>query len=158
MNMVGGRLSQGQVIAAIGAIVVLVASFLEWTGSGGIGGGTITGPGGASVNAPGVAGTSYDAWEIPGSVLDVFIVIAGVVALLPALLALTDAAEEFSFVSAATFILGIVGVLLVAAFLTVDFPGHGAERKIGAYIGLAGFIVMTLGGFRAMQEEVAGEI
>jgi hypothetical protein len=154
--MVGGRLSQGQLIAAVGAVIVLVASFLDWTGAGG-GGGSVSVPGAGSVSIPSVS-VSYNAWQIPGSVLDVFIVIAGIVALLPALLALTDASEEFSFVSAATFILGVVGVLLVAAFLTVDFPGHGAERKIGAYIGLAGFVVMAIGGFRAMQEEVAGEI
>jgi hypothetical protein len=144
------------VIAAIGAAVVLVASFLDWTGFS-VGGGNVTIPGGAGVSAPSLS-TTYNAWEIPGSVLDVFILVAGVVALLPALLALTDASEEFSFVSAATFVLGVVGVLLVVAFLTVDFPGHGAERKLGAYIGLAGFVVMAIGGFRAMQEEVAGEI
>jgi hypothetical protein len=153
MNMAGGRLSQGQVIAAVGAAVVLVASFLKWVGAGG--GGTVSVPGGGSVN---VSGPSFNVWEIPGSVLDVFIVIAAVVALLPALLALMDAAEEFSFVSAAAFILGVVGLLLVAAFLTVDFPGNGAERKIGSFIALAGFAVMAFGGFRAMQEEVAGEI
>jgi len=151
--MRGVRLSQGQVIAAVGAVIVLVASFLDWVGAGG--GGSVTVPGAGTVN---VSGPSFNAWEIPGSVLDVFIVVSGVIALLPALLALTDASEEFSFVSAATLILGVVGVLLVAAFLTVDFPGSGAERKFGAFIGLAGFAVMAFGGFRAMQEEVAGEI
>jgi hypothetical protein len=80
-----------------------------------------------------------------------------VVALLPALLALTDAAEEFSFVSAATFLLGVVAVILVIAFLTVDFP-DGADRKIGAFIGLGAAVVIAYGGFRAMQEEVGGEI
>jgi len=152
--MFGGRLSQGQMIAAVGAAVVLVASFLKWIGSPG-GGATVNVPGAGSVS---VSAPSFNVWEIPGSVLDVFILVAAVVALLPALLALTDAAEEFSFVSAATFVLGVVGILLVAAFLTVDFAGHGAERKIGAYIGLAGFVVMAYGGYRAMQEEVAGEI
>jgi hypothetical protein len=153
-----GRMTQGQLIAALGAVIVLVASFLAWAGSGGIGGGTVTGPGGASITVPGASGTSLNVWEIPGSVLDIFILIAGVIALTPALLALTDSSEEFSFVSAATFILGVVGLILVAAFLTVDFPGHGAERKFGAFVGLAGFLVMAIGGFRAMQEEVAGEI
>ncbi|MGE5858647.1 MAG: hypothetical protein ACM31K_09185, partial [Solirubrobacterales bacterium] len=80
-----------------------------------------------------------------------------IVAALPALLALTDSAEEFSFVSAAAFLLGVVGVILVAAFLTVDFP-DGADRKIGAFLGLAATIAIAAGGFRAMQEEVAGEI
>jgi hypothetical protein len=48
-------------------------------------------------------------------------------------------------------------VILIAAFLTVDFP-DGAERKIGAFIGLGSALVIAIGGFRAMQEEVAGEI
>jgi hypothetical protein len=144
------------VIALVGAAVVLVASFLDWAGASG-GGGTVNVPGGASVNVPEVS-ASVNVWEIPGSVLDVFIAVSAVVAALPALLALTDSAEEFSFVSAATFVLGVTGVLLAAAFLTVDFPGGGAERKIGAFLALGGFIVMSFGGFRAMQEEVAGEI
>jgi hypothetical protein len=72
-------------------------------------------------------------------------------------LALTDAAEEFSCVSAATFLLGVVGIILVATWLTVDFP-DGAERKTGAFIALGATIVVAFGGFRAMQEEVAGEI
>jgi len=151
--MGGGRLSQGQTIAAVGAVVILVASFLDWVGSGG--GGAVTVPGAGTVN---VSGPSFNAWEIPGSVLDVFIVVTAIAALLPALLVITNAAEEFSFASAATLILGFVGVLLVAAFLSVDFPGSGAERKIGAWLGLIGFAVIAFGGFRAMQEAVAGEM
>jgi hypothetical protein len=130
----GGRLSQGQVIAAVGAAALLVAMFLPWAGTGG-------------VNAK--------LWD--GPTLDVYLLITVIVAALPALLALTDASEEFSFVSAATFLLGVVAVILVAAFLTVDFP-DGADRKIGAFIGLGAALVIAVGGFRAMQEEVPGEI
>jgi hypothetical protein len=50
-----------------------------------------------------------------------------------------------------------VGTILVIAFLTVDFP-DGAERKLGAWIGLGAVIGVAFGGFRSMQEEVAGEI
>jgi hypothetical protein len=46
---------------------------------------------------------------------------------------------------------------MIAVWLTIDFP-DGAERKIGAFIGLGAAIVIAFGGFRAMQEEVAGEI
>ena len=159
--MFGGRLSQGQVIAAISAIVLLIAMFLPWVGfSAGGGGGTVTVPGAGSVTVPtapgGGASESFNIWK--GSTLDIYLLITAIVALLPALMALTDAAEEFSFVSAATFLLGVVAVILVAAWLTVDFPGHGAERKFGAFIGLAAAIAIAIGGFRAMQEEVAGEI
>ena len=47
--------------------------------------------------------------------------------------------------------------LLVISWLTFDFP-DGAERKIGAFTGLGAAIVIAVGGFRAMQEEVVGEI
>jgi hypothetical protein len=143
-----GRLSQGQMIAAVGGIVLLVAMFLPWIG---VSGTSLPSglPGGVDTS------TEDNIWK--GSSLDIYLLITGVVALLPALLAVTDSAEEFSFISAATLLLGVVAVILVIAFLTVDFP-DGADRKIGAFIGLGGAIVIAVGGFRAMQEEVAGEI
>jgi hypothetical protein len=143
-----GRLSLGKIIAAVGGIALLVAMFLPWIGTSGpsLPAGL---PGGVDTS------TSENIWK--GSSLDIYLLITGVVALLPALLALTDSAAEFSFVSAATLLLGTVAVILVIAFLTVDFP-DGADRKIGAYVGLGAAIVIAIGGFRAMQEEVAGEI
>ena len=143
-----GRLSRGQVIAAVGGIVLLVAMFLPWIG--------ISGPS-LPAGLPGGVDTSSSENIWKGSSLDIYLLITGVVALLPALLALTDSAAEFSFLSAATLLLGTVAVILVIAFLTVDFP-DGADRKIGAYVGLGAAIVIAVGGFRAMQEEVAGEI
>jgi hypothetical protein len=132
--MAGDRVSAGQMISGVFGIALLVATFLPWVGAG---------------------GTDVELWD--GSTLDIYLAITGVVALSPALFAITDAAEEFSFISAATFILGTVGVILVVAFLTVDFP-DGAERKLGAWIGLAAVIGVAVGGFRSVQEEVAGEI
>ena len=149
--MFGGRLSLGQLIAAVGGVALLVATFLPWIG---VGGPSL--PAGIPVPEGVSSGsTSDNLWQ--GSSLDIYLAITGVVALLPALLALTDAAEEFSFVSAATFLLAVVGVVLVIAFVTVDFP-DGADREYGAFVGLAGAIVVAVGGFRSMQEEVAGEI
>src|SRR4051794_15607544 len=146
-----GRLSQGQIIAAVGAVVLLVAMFLPWTG--------VSGPSiPAGIPVPqGVStgGTTENVWK--DSTLDIYLLITAVAALLPALLALTDASEEFSFVSAATFLLGVVGTILIIAFLTVDFP-DGADRKYGAFIGLVAAAAIAYGGFRAMQEEVAADI
>jgi hypothetical protein len=153
-----GRLSQGQIIAAVAAVVLVVATFLPWAGAGGsvpsLPSGIHLPPG---VSAPSSASTSVDVWKIPASPLDVFLILTAVVAALPALLALTDAADEFSFVSAATFILGIAAVIQILAFMTVDFPAAG-ETKYGCWIALAASLAITYGGFRAMQEEVAGEI
>jgi len=148
-----GRLSQGQLIAAFGAVVLLVAMFLPWIGVSGpsLPSGVTLPPGVSSA----AGSSSENIWK--GSTLDIYLLITVVVAALPALLALTDSAEEFSFVSAATFLLGVVAVILIAAFLTVDFP-DGAERKVGAFIGVAAAAVIAFGGYRAMQEEVAGEI
>jgi hypothetical protein len=138
-------------IAAAGAVVLLVAMFLPWIG---VSGPSL--PAGISVpNGVSTGSTSENIWK--GSTLDVYLLITVIVAAVPALLALTDSAEEFSFVSAATFLLGVVAVILIAAFLTVDFP-DGADRKFGAFIGLVAAAVVAFGGFRAMQEEVAGEI
>jgi hypothetical protein len=134
--MLTGRLSQGQMIAAFAGAVLLAAMFLPWVGA---------------------AGHNENVWK--GSTLDIYLLITAVVALLPALLALTDAAEEFSFVSAATFLLGVVGVILIVAFLTVDFPDvAGQSSKFGCWLGLAAAVGIAYGGFRSMQEEVAGEI
>jgi hypothetical protein len=151
MNMLGGRLSQGQVIAAVGAVALLVAMFLPWIGTSGP-----SLPSGVSLpQGVSTGGTDENIWK--GSSLDIYLLITVIVAALPALFALTDASEEFSFVSAATFILGVVGVILVIAFLTIDFP-DGADRKYGAFIGLVAVLAIAVGGFRALQEEVAGEI
>ena len=145
-----GRLSQGQMIAAVGAVVLLVATFLPWIG--------ISGPSlPANIPVPSGVSTSSSENIWKGSTLDIFLLITAVVALLPALLALTDSAEEFSFLSAATLLLGTVAVILIVAFLTVDFP-DGADRKIGAFVGLGAAIAIAIGGFRAMQEEVAADI
>jgi hypothetical protein len=143
-----GRLSQGQMIAAVGGIALLVAMFLPWVGVGGTS---------LPSGLPGAVDTSTSENIWKGSSLDIYLLITGVVALVPALMALTDSAEEFSFVSAATLLLGVVAVILIITFLTVDFP-DGADRKIGAFIGLGGAIVIAVGGFRAMQEEAVGEI
>jgi hypothetical protein len=133
-------------IAAVGAVALLIAMFLKWAGADTAGLPVAEG-----------ASSSVNVWKLPGSDLDIYLLITALVALLPALLALTGSAEEFSFVSAATFLLGVVGAILVISWLTFDFP-DGAERKIGAFIGLAAVIVIAIGGFRSMQEEVAGEI
>jgi hypothetical protein len=148
--MLGGRLSQGQIVAAVGAVVLLVAMFLPWIG---VSGPSL--PAGIPVPQGVSTSTSENIWK--GPTLDVYLLITVIVAALPALLALTDASEEFSFVSAATFLLGVVAVILIICWLTVDFP-DGAERKYGAFVGLAAAIAVAVGGFRAMQEEVAGEI
>src|SRR5262249_61343793 len=110
-----GRLSQGQIIAAVGAVVLLVAMFLPWWGVSACDLGVHV-PSGAQlppgVNLPSGVSASHTENVWKGSTLDIYLLITAVVALLPALMALTDSAEEFSFVSAATFLLGVIAVIL----------------------------------------------
>ena len=149
-----GRLSQGQMLAAVSAVVLLVAMFLPWIG--------VDAPAAPQVPEgipvpPGATGEkeTSNIWE--GSSLDVYLLITAVVAILPALLAVSGSAEEFSFAAAATFLLGGVGAILLIVYLTIDFP-DGAERKYGAFIALAACIAIAFGGFGALQEERAGDI
>ena len=145
-----GRLSQGQIIAAVGAVVLMMSMFLPWIG--------VSGPSiPAGIPVPqGVStgGTSENVWK--GYTLDIYLLITVIFAALPALLALTDASEEFSFVSAATFLLGVVGTILLTPF------SPGLPRRRGPQdrrlLGLAAAIAIAVGGFRAMQDEVAAEI
>ncbi len=146
-----GRLSQGQMIAAVAAVVLVVAMFLPWIGADVP---DVPVPGGVAPPED-LADESQNIWE--GSSLDVYLLITAIVAFVPALLAISGAGDEFSFTSAATFLLGVVGAILVIAFLTVDFP-DGAERKYGAFVALAACIAIAYGGFRALQEEVAPEL
>jgi hypothetical protein len=145
-----GRLSQGQMIAAISGVVLVVAMFLPWIGAGGP-----AIPAGVPVPEGVDTSTEQNLWE--GATLDIYLLITAAVAILPALLALSGSADEFSFASAAGFMLGVVGAALVIAFLTVDFP-DGAERKFGAFIGLAAAIGVALGAYLALQEEAAEEL
>jgi hypothetical protein len=153
-----GRLSQGQIIAAVGAVVLLIAMFLPWAGAGGsvsnVPSGVNLPPG---VHIPSAASTNINVWKIPASVLDIYLVITAIAALIPAILVLTNSSGEFSFVSAAAFLLGVVGVILILGFMTVDFPAAG-ETKYGCWLGGLATLAIAYGGFRMMQEEVAAEI
>jgi drug/metabolite transporter (DMT)-like permease len=130
------RLSQGQIIAAVAAAVLVVAEFLPWFGGG---------------------GQNENIWK--GATLDEYLLITAIVAALPAVLAMSGAAEEFSFISAATFLLGVVGFILIVLWLTVDFDfPEGVDRKWGAFVALGAVAVVAYGGFRSMQDEVAAEL
>jgi hypothetical protein len=79
------RLSQGQIVAAVGAAVLLVAMFLPWIG--------VSGPSlPAGIQVPSGVSTSSSENIWKGSTLDVYLLITVIVAALPALLALTDSA------------------------------------------------------------------
>jgi hypothetical protein len=148
-----GRVTKGPLILGVSALVLIGSIFLTWISLDlpdvpdlpeGV-------PVPEGVSVPDVDDT-VDLWQ--GSTLDIYLAITGAIALLPVVLSLGGrGAETLPFpATAVAFVLGVMGVILVAAFLTVDFP-DGADRGIGAFVGLAGTLGVSVGSFLTLQEE-----
>lgn len=148
-----GRLTQGQLIAGAAAVLLIVFLFLPWLQ-----------PEGADVQIPegvpesalpeGIAEPdSFSGWEANNS-LDIYLLVLVGFTLIPALMGLAGSREELPLINnAATFLLGVLGTLMMLAVL-VD-PGEGLERKIGLWLALLAVIGVTVGSYMAMQEEPA---
>jgi hypothetical protein len=134
------RLSQGQLVAAVSAIALFIISFLPWFGVSGavtVGGTTIGGS------------TNFSLWEAENP-LDIYLLIVVLVALVPAILALTGEGADAPMASMATALLGGVGTLLIL-YQVFDTPGD-ADRKIGLFLGLIACAGVAVGGYLTMQE------
>jgi membrane-associated phospholipid phosphatase len=139
------RLSQGQLVAAIGAIALFIISFLPWFSVGGsvtAGGITI----GGSVN--------QNMWEFENP-LDIYLLIVILVALTPAVLALLGGGDA-PLAPFATTLLAGVGTLLIF-YQLFDHGPSGVSIKVGLILGLIACAAVTVGGYLTMQEEVGGE-
>jgi hypothetical protein len=146
-------MSQGQLVAAVSAALLVVSLFLAW--------------GGASVDIPdlpeGVSAPpgfedAQDAATLTGwesqNTLDIYLAIVAGLVLIGAVLAMTGNPGGLPFApAAATFLLGAIGTILTV-YVLVDVP-EGAERKIGLYLATAGVIGVTIGSYLQMREEVA---
>jgi hypothetical protein len=139
------RLSQGQLVAAIGAIALFIISFLPWfdiSGAVTVGGTTI----GGSKN--------FNLWEAENP-LDIYLMIVILVALVPAVLALLGDGSDAPMASMATALLAGVGTLLIL-YQVFDTPGD-LGRKVGLFLGLIACAAIAVGGYLSMQEDVGGE-
>jgi hypothetical protein len=143
------RLSQGQMVAAVSAILLFIFSFLPWFGvSGGIisGGGVVT------------ASKDFNLWEIENP-LDIFLLIVILVALLPTVMTLVGGGVEGGGLAGmATALLGGIGTLMIFYQLfDHDFFGVGFSTKIGFWLGLLACAGIAVGGYLSMQDEAGGE-
>ena len=152
-----GRLSQGQLIAAGSAALLLLSLFLPWVGADvpDLPEGT---PGAAQI--PSAADSAEDAAEPPGwesqNTLDIYLFILAGFALVPALMSLGGGADELPLVNnAATFLLGVIGTIMTV-YVLLDVP-DGAERKIGLFLATLAVIGVTVGSYLSMQDEVGAE-
>lgn len=140
-----GRLSQGQMIAAVSAVVLIVSLFLKWFG---------TDVPEVVQGLPGVeeSSVSITGWESQNT-LDIYLAIVALFALVPALLKLTGSDAEVPFApAAATFLLGVIGIILTV-YVLLDGDG----TKFGIYLAILAVIGVTVGAYLAMQDELAEE-
>lgn len=147
------RLRQGEQIAAIAAIVLLLDMFIfKWFGLEVSGAGALTGFS---------AGASKNAW---GSMdlISWILFITVIAALGMAYLSASETEIDLP-VSTIVVVLGGLSTLLVL-YRLISPPDFGADglpagidhtRKIGAYIGFIAVAVLTYGAWRTMQDEGA---
>ena len=157
-----GRLSQGQLIAGVAAVLLFGFMFLPWFTTPQV---EAILPSGEPVDLSGVdtnsaidtGGNDLSGWagENP---LDVYLLITILIALAGVALAARGrgGAATLMPLSAVTFVLGAIGTLLVL-YQVFDVPGD-YDRKFGLFLGLAAVAGIAVGGWLSMQEEgSAGE-
>jgi hypothetical protein len=152
MQMDVDKLSTGEKIAGVSAVLLFIFMFFTWFGV------EVSG-GGFSGSVPGAGGSAWDALEF----IPIVLVIAIVVALVNVFLRLSDSDYEPPVsMNVAVTVLGGLSTLLIL-FRIIDPPGFGsfggvsvdATLELGIFLGLIAAAGITYGGYRGMQEEGA---
>jgi uncharacterized membrane protein YhaH (DUF805 family) len=145
------RLSTGEKIAGVSAILLFIFMFFDW----------FTVSASNEFVSVSVGGSAWDALDV----IPIILLIAIVAAVGVAVVRLTDADFEPSIsMNAVVAILGIISVLLVLYRIISppdsDFSGISVDPAVGIFLGLVAAAGIAFGGYRAMQEEGAsfGEI
>jgi hypothetical protein len=144
------RLTQGEKIAGVAAILLFIFMFFDWYGV------SVSG-GGISASFPGAGGNAWDTLDVIPIIL-----LLGIIATL-AIVALSASESEVELpVHGATIIaaVGAVSVLLIL-FRIIDTPtfatyaGVSAEGSVefGIFLSLIAAAGVAFGGWRAMQED-----
>jgi hypothetical protein len=145
-----GRIKGGQLIAAVGGIVLLISLlFLNWYG---VGGSVQTSFGSISV------GADFGAWDgqgFSGTIANLIMLAAGLAAVGLALLTATSRTVALPVAaSALTAGLGIGAVTMVLLrILFQPGPNGLVDLKFGIFLALAGALGVAYGGWQSMQDE-----
>lgn len=139
------RLSKGEKIAGVSAILLFISMFFAWFGFD-TGVEELQNQFGIDV---GPTSFTYSAWE-SFDFIDLVLLVTVVVAVATVALRASDMAVEFPLNSAVA-VLGGVSFLLVL-YRIIDPPGS-ADREWGVFLGLILTALVAFGGYRAMQEE-----
>jgi hypothetical protein len=132
------RLSTGEKIAGVAAVLLFISMFLAWFG--------FETPGnelGISVDL------SFNAWE-SFDFIDLILMLTVIVTLGAVIAQASDTVIDFPLFPVVAG-LGALSTLLVL-YRIIDPPG-GADREFGVFLGLILSALLTYGGYRAMQEE-----
>ncbi|HET8861884.1 MAG TPA: hypothetical protein VFM94_01370 [Solirubrobacterales bacterium] len=146
------KLSTGEKLSAVSAILLFIFMFFDWFGVevSGVPGfsGTVTGSGG---------GSAWDALDV----IPIFLMLAIVVAIGVAVIRLTDADVEPP-ISLNTFVAALGGLAVLLILYRIVFPPDfgsfggvsvDATLKFGIFLGLLAAAGIAYGGYSAMREE-----
>jgi hypothetical protein len=150
--MEADRLSTGEKISAVSAVLLFIFMFFDWFGA------KVESVTGFSGDVPG-GGSAWDALDV----IPIFLMAAIVVAIGVAVIRLTDADIEPPFsLNMVVAVLGGLAVLLILYRIVSppggeDFGGVSVDitLKIGIFLGLVAAAGIAYGGFSAMREEGA---
>jgi hypothetical protein len=141
------RLSPGEKIAAIAAVLLFVSMFFAWFGFENVAN-ELSDQFGVDVGA---SSFSFNAWE-SFDFIDLVLMLTVLVAVGTALVRASDAVVDFPL-NPAVAVLGGIATLLVL-YRIIDPPG-GSDREWGVFLGLVLSAAVAFGGYKAMQEEGA---
>lgn len=146
------KLSTGEKLSAVSALLLFVFMFFDWFGV------EVSGVPGFGGDVSGAGGSAWDALDV----IPIFLMLAIVAAIGVAVVRLTDAdLEPPVSMNAIVAALGGLAVLLIL-YRIVDQPGGGGDfsgvevdvtLKIGIFLAFAAAVGIAYGGYRAMQEE-----
>jgi hypothetical protein len=138
------RLSTGEKIAGVSAILLFIFMFFDW----------FTASASNGFVSVSVGGNAWDALDV----IPIILLIAIVAAVGVAVVRLTEAAFEPTVsMNAIVAILGIISVLLILYRIISPpdsgFSGVNVDPAVGIFLGLISAAGIAFGGYRAMQEE-----
>lgn len=147
------RLSTGEKVSAVSAVLLFIFMFFDWFGA------KVEGVPGFSGSVE-AGGSAWDALDV----IPIFLMLAIVVALAVAVIRLTDAdVEPPVSMNAIVAALGGLAVLLIL-YRIINPPGDGdalagvgvdITLKLGIFLGLLAAAGIAYGGYSAMREEGA---